>query len=265
MLDHHDLAPVLQAIGVAEAAEEVLDVGALATELDAELAELSGRLEAVRAWGLALPGEYGLPPLLLRAGRQYLARHGAVTPAVLDFLPGTVDDLDARAALLQAGTNLIDAFRAAILDGRAVEHATTLVPRAFAPAVDEPLALDLFAAAVALLARLAGGEPAGCVAEEVLAVALVEEAEAVLDARLAAGELEEPEADAATSEVRGLFDLLQETDVLDLFDMGEPADAAVASATTTDTVVDQRLEAWFAPFPWAAQTGHLRPHPTDAT
>jgi hypothetical protein len=50
------------------------------------------------------------------------------------------------------------------------------VPEAFAPAITERIAIDLFAASVALMARLSDNEPAGCVAEEVVAVVAMEEA-----------------------------------------------------------------------------------------
>lgn len=113
-------------------------------------------------------------PLLRDAGRQYLARQGEVPREVLRFLPHEVDDLNAREALLVAGTVLVDEFRDHVLQGRGIEYAEGLVPPAFEQAVTERLALDLFAAAVALLARLSDGRPAGCVAEEILAVGLIE-------------------------------------------------------------------------------------------
>lgn len=43
--------------------------------------------------------------------------------------------------------------------------------------------------------------------------------------------------------------------------MAEPADAAMAGHDPINWqlgVVDQRLEAWFDPFGWAAPTGYLR-------
>jgi hypothetical protein len=56
-----------------------------------------------------------------------------------------------------------------------------LVPPAFAQAVDESLALNLFAASVALMAHLSDGRPASCVAEEIVAVQLIEEARSDLE------------------------------------------------------------------------------------
>jgi hypothetical protein len=62
----------------------------------------------------------------------------------------------------------------------------------------------------------------------------------------------------------GLFELFEDDDVLDLFDMAEPADAAMAGHDPINRqlgVVDQRLEAWFDPFGSAAPTGYLRERP----
>jgi hypothetical protein len=126
--------------------------------------------------------------------------------------------------------------------------------------VDERLALDLYAAAVALLARLSSDHPAGCVAEEILAVALLDEAEVVLDTAAAAGRLTGTEQGQAAEALRGLFDLFQDDDTLALWDMAEPADAAVAGQSALNEqagVVDQRVEAWLAPFGWTAPTGYL--------
>jgi hypothetical protein len=136
----------------------------------------SGELYAL---GLVLDGvDEGRPPMLLTAGRQFLARRGDVNHEVLAFLSRTIDGLNAREALLVAGTFLVDEFRIALLRGDSVEHAQQLVPPGFTAAVDERLVLDLFAATVALMARLSDGAPAGCVAEEVISVALMEEARA---------------------------------------------------------------------------------------
>jgi hypothetical protein len=56
-------------------------------------------------WGL-IPASYeeGLPPLVRRAGRQYLALRGSLDPCVLRFLPREIDDLYARRVLVDAGT-----------------------------------------------------------------------------------------------------------------------------------------------------------------
>ena len=69
--------------------------------------------------------------------------------------------------------------------------------------------------------------------------------------------------DARTTPVRGLFDLFQDDDVDELFEMSEPADAALAGHTPLYRqlgVVDQRIEAWFTPFDWTTPTGYLHDH-----
>jgi hypothetical protein len=45
----------------------------------------------------------------------------------------------------------------------------------------ERITLDLFAASVALVTRLSGNQPAGCMAEEIIAVAPLDEARALLE------------------------------------------------------------------------------------
>lgn len=175
-------------------------------------------------------------------------------------MPIVVDDLNARRALIHAGTMLVDEFRYQLLNGAGVEHAVELVPPAFAQAVGEPLALNLFAASVALMVHLSDGRPASCVAEEIVAVQLIEEARSHLEMSHGEQNLTESEVKAASTELRGLFELFEDDDVLDLFEMDEPADAAVARHDPVKRqagVVDQRMEAWFKPFGWATSTGYL--------
>ena len=258
---YEELGPVLQAVGVAQAADEIIDVAGLCRELELAEGALHERLRVLEGWGLMLGGlEEGLPPILREAGRQYLALQGSVDPAVLGFLPFVIDDLHARRALLDAGTIVVDEYRAALLDGRAVAQAQELVPEAFAPAITERVVIDLFAASVALMARLSDNEPAGCVAEEVIAVALMDEARGLLQLSADRGDLTPDVARAATNALSGLFELFQDDDVLGLFDRREPADAAVAGRCPINVqlgVVDQRIEAWFQPFGWTLPTGYL--------
>jgi PAS domain-containing protein len=250
---------VLEAAGMAEAAGEALDLPALALELHASPEDAAEALHRSDGFGFVLGGP-GDVPVLTRAGRQFLRADAPFPRPVLTFLSDTIDDLHARQALLLGGTVLVDEFREALLGGRAVEHAQELVPPAFRGAVDERLALDLYAAAVALMARLSSDHPAGCVAEEILAVALLDEAEVVLDTGAAAGRLTGTEQGEAAQALRGLFDLFQDDDTLALWDMAEPADAAVAGQSEhyeQQGVVDQRVEAWLVPFGWTAPTGYL--------
>jgi hypothetical protein len=204
--------------------------------------------------------EEGLHPILLNAGSQYLALAGDIDDAALSFVPRVIDDLHSRRALLRGGTVLVDEFRAALLTNAGVEHAQDIVPPAFVPAVDERLALNLFAAAVALLARLSDGQPAGCVAEEILAVALLHEAHAWLEMEHDTHVLDRETIDAAPAELRGLFELFQDDDVLDMYEMREPADAAASRFSYRAQqlgIADQTVEHWFDPFTWTAPTGYL--------
>jgi hypothetical protein len=116
------------------------------------------------------------------------------------------------------------------------------------------------------MARLSAGQPAGCVAEEILAVGLIDQARMWLEMQADAGEISSVEADVAIDALSGLFDLFEDDDVLRLFDMHEPSDAAVdrhAPITVQLGVADQRMDAWFAPFGWVAPTGHLHDAPSS--
>jgi hypothetical protein len=135
-----------------------------------------------------------------------------------------------------------------------------LVPLAFADPVTDSVALDLFAAAVALMVSFSDGQPAGCVAEEILAATLVNEATAWIELARDANRLDDEPAQAATEALRGLFVLFEDDDVLNLFDMREPADAAVQGHSELNRqlgVADQRVEAWFRPFGGIPPTGYL--------
>lgn len=198
--------------------------------------------------------------ILRHAGRQYLALQGQVNEDSLFFLAEVIDDLFAREALMRAGFSLVDQFREALLEGWAVEHAEELVPVAFRAAVDDRLAVDLFAASVALVARLSSGDAAGCLAEEIVSITLLAEAKALLNERHEEHDLDAKELRAAKGALVGLFDLFGDDDVLRMFEMEEPADAALAGHSPVNRRLgsaDQRLEAWFAPLNPAAPTGHL--------
>jgi hypothetical protein len=265
--DADALSPILELIGSAEAGDRPLSVVQVARGLGMSDSRAETLMERVEDVGLALtelkePGS----PILLRAGRQYLQRGGRVDRRVLEYLPHTINDLHAREALLRAGTTLVDQFRAATLAGSGVEHAQTIVPEGFERAITPRIALDLYGAAIALTVRLSNEAPAGCVAEEILAVELIEEARDRLDAELEARRIDKEDAAAAVAALPSLFELFEDDDVLALFVMEEPADAALAAHTPHHRllgVVDQRVEAWFEPFEWAAPTGYLQPRPSD--
>jgi hypothetical protein len=254
-----DVAPILRALR--ERVERPFSIADFAAELGEDQNLVEQRLHELRSAGLVLlGGDPDDPPFLMRSAEQYLELHGEVDRNALYFLPGVIDDLHARAALFEGGGILVDEFRAAIFDGGGIEYAKNIVPPAFVEAMNDWLALNLFAASVALMARLSAEEPAGCVAEEVLAVAVMDEAETWLEMRTDQGELSEAAAKAAAGELRGLFELFQDDDVLNMFEMTEPADAALAGHSEINQqmgVADQRLEAWFKPFGWVRPTGYL--------
>jgi hypothetical protein len=257
--DHRLLVLLLRAVEAAEGAGEELDPHAFAAERGVAPGRLECVLSEANAYGLAVID--GGPPVLLRAGRQYAAADGQVGPDVLAFLPDVIDDLHARRAMIDASVLLLDDFRAAVRDGHAMDHAATLVPPAFVVAVDGALAVDLYSAAVALMVRLGDGLSAGCVAEEIIGVRLLEEAAGILGLRSDAGELPAPEAAEAVDALEGLFEVFEDDDVLALFAMTDPADAAVAGhsdAADELGIADQRVEAWFTAFGGVAPVGYLR-------
>jgi hypothetical protein len=257
------VAAVLERIEAAEMFDVVTDdtiADTLASELKISPPRVAEALGFVESSGMARLGRDGSDAAVHHAGKQYLAAKGDVEPSILEFLPNYIDDLNARRALISAGTVLVDEFRMALLRGRGVEFAQDLVPDAFEPAITEFLALQLYAAAVALLVRLSDEQPAGCVAEEIVAVELMGRAETWLEMEAETGRITGDEADDAIPVLRGLFDLFEDDDVLDLFDMEEPADAALARHSWRNQqagVADQRVQAWFKPFSWTIATGYL--------
>lgn len=262
-MNYDSLAPVLQSLGLAEAAGDYLcpaTVEQLAGETEMEVAAFRLACRFAHEAGLAYAPLERDPyrPTLMKAGRQYLFRRGAIDADALTFLPCTIDDLNARSALLRGGTLLADEFRHALLAGRAVEHAASLVPPAFAPAITQRIALDLFAAAVALMARLEAEEPPACIAEELLALKLVSYAESWLEVDSEDGTISRNEAIAARVELPALFGLFENGEAIALGQMREPADAAVALDAG---VSDLRVEAWFRPFAGALPTGYLLADP----
>jgi len=257
-----ELAPVLNGVGMAAAKGGSLDVEGLAAELGRSAVNIEELLDQLGQMGLILAprDEPELPPSLTRAGSQYLEMRGQLDDDVLAFLPGVIDDLHARKALLHGGSVLVDEFRYQVLHGGARSHAKGLVPAAFVEAVDDVMAINLFAAAIALMARLSSGYPAGCLAEEIMAVELIENAAFWIEMEADKGALDPEATQPAIDALRGIFELFEDADVLDLFEMEEPGDAALAGHSWINQqagVVDQRVEAWFRPFGHVAETGYL--------
>ena len=87
---------------------------------------------------------------------------------------------------------------------------------------------------------------------------MIELARAVLDEHEDA--LGQEAATHASSEMSGMFELFQDDDVLNMFEMTDPADAAMAGHDPINHqmgVADQRVEAWFQPFGGTVPAGHL--------
>jgi hypothetical protein len=233
--DH--VATLLQAAGMAEAQDAPLDLVDLAQESGELIEVVDERLRRLEDLGLLLDGRevgIGAPPLLLRAGRQYLRAGGGVRPEVLAFASRVIDDLHAREALLEASAVLVDDFGDAIAEGNAVAFAISIVPPDARRSVTPRLAVALYGAAVALIARVVDGEPAACVAEEVLAVALLNEARSWLYE----ADLDTAERAAALDALPSLFALFEESRAL----RGD---------------IDPDVRTWFAPFHGRPAAGHL--------
>jgi hypothetical protein len=132
-----------------------------------------------------------------------------------------------------------------------------LLPAAVRPAMTPLLIEKLKAAATIIGWKLAQpGVPIrpGCVAEELALEMIRQEAVGALEL-----------VDAPSSSIgatRGVFEVCQDDDILDLFAMEEPADAAVA---LTDPIniqmgkADMRIAKWFEPF-YGGSEG-CAPHP----
>ncbi|MBS1884734.1 MAG: hypothetical protein JSS97_17435, partial [Actinobacteria bacterium] len=110
---------------MAEAKSEPLDLQRASRELDVDFETLGLVWEEAEKIGLIEFGGYppGKPAILTRAGRQYLAQRGRVGDPSLFFLAEVIGDLNARDALMRAGTILVDEFRTAMPGGWMVEHA----------------------------------------------------------------------------------------------------------------------------------------------
>jgi hypothetical protein len=113
---------LLRAVGMAEAADEPVDLDSLADELSTSVETIRFELDQLQGMGLiSLMGEEE-PRRLQHAGSQWLARKGEWSHDVLHFLPAYIDDLYAREALIHGGVVLVDEYRHQLLKGRGVEH-----------------------------------------------------------------------------------------------------------------------------------------------
>jgi hypothetical protein len=251
---------VLERIAMAATREEALHAEEVSADLNLSPRVLAEAVADIEHWGLGWPG-WGeqTQAFATRAGLQFLELRGRVPMDVLRFVAEEVDDLYSREALRSAMGSLLDEMTFAADEAEFIHIVRRIVPPAFAHEIDPSFARAMHAAASALAARLGEGRPAACRAEEIVAVAVLWEAEAVLESiteRLATMELRHP----PTNALQGLFELFEDDDVLELFEMKEPADAVVvandpiAQAMGTGAM---DFSSWFEPFGWAVAVGHL--------
>jgi hypothetical protein len=225
---------------------EVPDVAALAEGCRRTVPAVEQALADIDRWGLGAVVGPAREGRLSYAGEQFLSLEGRVSLETLDFFAGgPVDDLHAREAIRRGSTRLLHELCDACVAGTLVDHVRALVPPTFVAAVDLALASRFHAAASALVVRLARAEPAGCVAEEIIAVRLIQHARDLLaDWQDALGE---QSVAHAANELAGIFELFQADDVFPMFDRAEESPGPW----------DRRLDAWFKPFSGTIAAGHL--------
>jgi hypothetical protein len=173
-----------------------------------------------------------------------------------------IEDPVAQGALKHASVTILDSLREAADElGLARPDLGDFGPLAIFPAgwrpALTPLLVDkLTTAAVVMGWKLAQPGPPirpVCLAEE-LALELIRR-EAVLALEITdAGE-------GSIGATRGLFEVCEDDDVLDLFSMQEPADAALARENPVNRQMgkaDMRIEHWFDPF-YGGKEGALHP------
>jgi hypothetical protein len=173
-----------------------------------------------------------------------------------------VDNPLAQGALKRAAMQILDELDEALHE---VQHGTPVgdtdfvqdyLPPGFIPAYDERF-LEGFRICLVVVGYKLAQDPAirpGCLAEE-LALEVIR--------RLAADLLEESDTgEPSIHALRGVFEICEDDDVLDLYDMEEPADAAVHGHDRISRQMgkaDMRVEAWFEPM-WSGTDG-ATPHP----
>jgi hypothetical protein len=175
-----------------------------------------------------------------------------------------VEDALAQGAFKHACITILDQLADAIADSVAPSPdlgdfgPVGMFPSGFRPALT-PLLLEKMRVAATVigwkLAQPGTAIPPSCVGEE-LALELIR--------REAIGALELVDApESSIDATRGVFEVCQDSDILDLFDMQEPADAAVSLTDPVNThlgKVDMRPEEWFKPFYGGVREG-TAPHP----
>lgn len=241
--------PVLNYLAEADTSSPPVDVAAVPRA--GGRFSTSEVLAAIHGAGLAIcdaEDEPDLPPKLLRSGRQYLQLRGEVDPDVVRYLPQFIDDLDARELLRDAGEWVREELSFAVRMGwgRDVLRDRFIPPRFKMEATDE-LAVRFLDAATSLQTRLSNGQPAGCMAEEILAVRQMERAEFYFDSMVADGECSAEDAAVGKDALEGIFDLFDDDDALGLVGLPEAIPAAVLGETEIGHD-EKEVESWFEPF-----------------
>lgn len=177
---------------------------------------------------------------------QYLAYPDQFPDDVLGFVPVWIRDLWARKSMLQAGFELVDELRGELVDpGGEMPAFRSLLPSPFRNGVDRLLALNMFASAVSLMTNLSSSSPAGCVAEEISALSLIERSQRILGLWSVEGLIEAQEAVAASEALGRLFEFFEDADPMEMIRTGKMQ-------------VDLRSPNWlFQPFSWVPATGYL--------
>src|ERR1044072_8117982 len=193
---------------------------------------------------------------LTETGEQYLELEGQVSVQVLNFLPKTVPDLHARRALLMAGADAVATFRGCLLNGTGVEHALDFLPPPSPDFVDLELALGLYAASAAVVARLSAEEATACLAEDIVLINLIDDARKWLLVDRLSDLLEPEESQPATRALAELLRLVRDPVLPGVF-ASRPLLDALGIAAAEVLLDDYPPETFFLPYPGAAPTGHL--------
>jgi hypothetical protein len=163
-----------------------------------------------------------------------------------------VEDPLAQGALKHACITVLDAIEEARVEAASSSPDTGdlgplgIFPRGVRPALTPLLVDKIYTAAIIVGWKLAQpGDPIapGCPAEE-LALELIRQ-QAILTLEL----VDAPSASLGAT--KGVYEVCEDDDILDLFAMQEPADAALALTNPISAMMgeaDMRIEEWFHPF-----------------
>jgi hypothetical protein len=178
-----------------------------------------------------------------------------------------VEDPLAQGALRHACITVLDAIEKARVEIASLSPDSGdlgplgIFPRGVQPALTPLLVDKIYTAAIIVGWKLAQpGEPIapGCLAEE-LALELIRQ-QAVVALEL----VDAPSASLSATE--GVYEVCEDDDVLDLFAMQEPGDAAIALTDPINTMMgkaDMRIEEWFRRSTRAAKALRRTPSTTS--